>query len=117
MTRFLILILINIIIFCYLFSQDSGVDNPFLPGSELEREADIIVQLIKEGKPITPTKEHVIYSQIDGKSNRSPNAGGINGTKNSVIDVQHGIVVPPNDASQVVEQVVIKKKHKCCAIQ
>ena len=108
---------INFNLFYYLFSQDSGVDNPFLPGSELEREADIIVQLIKEGKPITPTKEHVIYSQIDGKSNRSPNAGGINGTKNAVIDVQHGIVVPPNDASQVVEQVVIKKKHKCCAIQ
>ncbi|OTF74201.1 hypothetical protein BLA29_008168, partial [Euroglyphus maynei] len=29
--------------------------NPFRPGSELSREADIIVNLIKEGKPITPT--------------------------------------------------------------
>lgn len=35
--------------------MDNEEDNPFRPGSELSREADIIVNLIKEGKPITPT--------------------------------------------------------------
>nr|XP_046919749.1 uncharacterized protein LOC124499820 isoform X2 [Dermatophagoides farinae] len=36
-------------------TMDNEEDNPFRPGSELSREADIIVNLIKEGKPITPT--------------------------------------------------------------
>ncbi|XP_027200129.1 uncharacterized protein LOC113794225 isoform X2 [Dermatophagoides pteronyssinus] len=36
-------------------NMDNEEDNPFRPGSELSREADIIVNLIKEGKPITPT--------------------------------------------------------------
>lgn len=38
------------------FSHDSGVDNPFRPDGDLAREADTIVSLIKEGKPITPIK-------------------------------------------------------------
>ncbi|GFS89412.1 uncharacterized protein TNCV_1809441 [Trichonephila clavipes] len=37
-------------------SHESGVDNPFRPDGELSREADTIVSLIKEGKPITPVK-------------------------------------------------------------
>lgn len=37
------------------FSTDSGWENPFRPGGDLSREADEIVELIKEGKPITPT--------------------------------------------------------------
>lgn len=36
-------------------STDSGWENPFRPGGDLSREADEIVELIKEGKPITPT--------------------------------------------------------------
>ncbi|GJQ83291.1 hypothetical protein Trydic_g8883 [Trypoxylus dichotomus] len=36
-------------------STDSGWDNPFRPGGDLSREADEIVELIKGGKPITPT--------------------------------------------------------------
>ncbi|XP_011497975.1 PREDICTED: uncharacterized protein LOC105362274 isoform X2 [Ceratosolen solmsi marchali] len=36
-------------------STDSGWDNPFRPDGDLSREADEIVQLIKGGKPITPT--------------------------------------------------------------
>ncbi|XP_067144176.1 uncharacterized protein [Centruroides vittatus] len=35
-------------------SVDGGIDNPFRPDGELSREADTIVSLIKEGKPITP---------------------------------------------------------------
>jgi len=37
------------------FSTDSGWDNPFRPDGDLSREADEIVELIKGGKPITPT--------------------------------------------------------------
>ncbi|KAG8224130.1 hypothetical protein J437_LFUL001824 [Ladona fulva] len=36
-------------------SNDSGWDNPFQPDGDLSREADEIVELIKGGKPITPT--------------------------------------------------------------
>ncbi|CAO1382298.1 unnamed protein product [Diamesa tonsa] len=36
-------------------STESGWDNPFRPGGDLSREADEIVNLIKGGKPITPT--------------------------------------------------------------
>ncbi|KAJ8897046.1 hypothetical protein PR048_002392 [Dryococelus australis] len=36
-------------------STDSGWDNPFRPDGDLSREADQIVELIKGGKPITPT--------------------------------------------------------------
>ncbi|EEC07426.1 conserved hypothetical protein, partial [Ixodes scapularis] len=36
--------------------SDSGLDNPFRPDGELSKEADTIVSLIKEGKPITPVK-------------------------------------------------------------
>lgn len=35
--------------------EDDGIDNPFRPGGGLSREADIIVQMIKAGKQITPT--------------------------------------------------------------
>lgn len=39
------------------FSTESGWDNPFRPGGDLSREADEIVELIKGGKPITPTPD------------------------------------------------------------
>lgn len=127
--------------------MDNGVDNPFRPGSELSKEADIIVNLIKEGKPITPTKETAELPSIASNGTNSANAtnganglnGGINemngkkemsalekspdmnGTPKSgaatVVEVQHGIVVPPNDGKQVVEEINIKKRRKCCAIQ
>lgn len=41
--------------FIFFSSTDSGWDNPFRPGGDLSREADEIVELIKGGKPITPT--------------------------------------------------------------
>lgn len=111
--------------------MDNGVDNPFRPGSELAKEADIIVNLIKEGKPITPTKETVdspnglngINNEINGKReiNMLEKSPGLNGTPKSraptVVEVQHGIVVPPNDGKQVVEEINLKKRRKCCAIQ
>lgn len=39
----------------FICSTDSGWDNPFRPDGDLSREADEIVELIKGGKPITPT--------------------------------------------------------------
>lgn len=42
-------------IFFFIFSTESGWENPFRPGGDLSREADQIVELIKGGKPITPT--------------------------------------------------------------
>jgi len=42
------------ILFYSCFSSD-GWDNPFRPDGDLSKEADQIVELIKEGKPITPT--------------------------------------------------------------
>ncbi|KAK0075132.1 hypothetical protein PV325_007319 [Microctonus aethiopoides] len=44
-----------ILIFLFVYSTDSGWDNPFRPDGDLSREADEIVELIKGGKPITPT--------------------------------------------------------------
>lgn len=37
-------------------STDSEWQNPFRPDGDLSKEADEIVELIKEGKPITPTQ-------------------------------------------------------------
>ncbi|KAH8292691.1 hypothetical protein KR018_002752, partial [Drosophila ironensis] len=41
-------------------STDSGWDNPFRPGGDLSREADEIVNMIRGGKPITPTEDRTI---------------------------------------------------------
>lgn len=90
------------------------MDNPFRPGGELSREAETIVNLIKQGKPITPTKETAPDFKTNGKLNGTPKSA-----KPGLVEVEHGIVIPPSDASQLVEQVVIKKKPKCkcCVIQ
>lgn len=43
-------------------STESGWDNPFRPGGDLSREADEIVNLIKGGKPITPTGDQSLLN-------------------------------------------------------
>ncbi|CAG0888463.1 unnamed protein product [Darwinula stevensoni] len=118
-------------------SSDSGKDNPFRPDGELSREADEIVELIKEGKPLTPTKKEesicdvpdagkkVVDEKIEGAQvskvaaaapspTRSPGANG--SAAQGPVEVQHTVVTGPNEASQV-ERVVLKKKSKkgCCA--
>ncbi|XP_049818552.1 uncharacterized protein LOC109605759 [Aethina tumida] len=45
----------NHVVYTRTESTESGWDNPFRPGGDLSREADEIVELIKGGKPITPT--------------------------------------------------------------
>nr|CAH7713328.1 unnamed protein product [Callosobruchus chinensis] len=50
-------------------SVESGWENPFRPGGDLSREADEIVELIKGGKPITPTPGQapsIPNDQLDG---------------------------------------------------
>ncbi|RWS31184.1 uncharacterized protein B4U80_10075 [Leptotrombidium deliense] len=124
---------------------DSGFENPFRPGGELSREAETIVNLIKEGKPITPTTpdkdicdsipngdqliEHPICetpvtalnASNNSRTERTPNSHGVNnGTPKGrgVVDVQRGLA-PQTDAPQTAEPVVLKKKPKCkcCVIQ
>ncbi|XP_044749844.1 uncharacterized protein LOC123310438 [Coccinella septempunctata] len=46
-------------------SVESGWENPFRPGGDLSREADEIVELIKGGKPITPTSGEPHHDEHD----------------------------------------------------
>lgn len=48
---------VNHVVYNRTESTESGWDNPFRPGGDLSREADEIVELIKGGKPITPTPD------------------------------------------------------------
>lgn len=68
--------MINCIVFLVLFrcSTDSGWDNPFRPDGDLSREADEIVELIKGGKPITPTpgQNSPPLPGHEGKNDSSP---------------------------------------------
>lgn len=50
-------------------STESGWDNPFRPGGDLSREADEIVNLIKGGKPITPTGDQSLLNGSAPKDN------------------------------------------------
>lgn len=123
----------NVMLILYCVScrnMEDETDNPFRPGSELSREADIIVNLIKEGKPITPTRDMDSANDLTNGSltkqhrvhpESSPSPISVNGSpakvEPGVVDVQHGIIVPSTDKLQVVEQVNLKKKRKCCTIQ
>lgn len=128
-------------------STDSGWDNPFRPGGDLSREADEIVELIKGGKPITPTPGqqpplpavdaagHAHANSIQEPITESPkkttplqsaatprSANGTAPKGNSpapgTVEVQRVTVKPDGDGTQV-EHVTIKKKPKCecCVIQ
>ncbi|XP_027200078.1 uncharacterized protein LOC113794180 isoform X2 [Dermatophagoides pteronyssinus] len=59
-------------------NMENEEDNPFRPGSELSREADIIVNLIKEGKPITPTGDIVAATSANNS-----NVAAVNNNNNS----------------------------------
>ncbi|XP_065338262.1 uncharacterized protein LOC135938519 isoform X2 [Cloeon dipterum] len=124
-------------------STDSGWDNPFRPDGDLSREADEIVEMIKGGKPITPTtatsghtfdEADVVAKEaaatttttattVAGSPARPATAaanggsGKANGGGSEGVEVTHGRVAAA-DASQV-EHVVLKKKPrcKCCVIQ
>ncbi|XP_059618753.1 uncharacterized protein LOC132263156 [Phlebotomus argentipes] len=126
-------------------STESGWDNPFRPGGDLSREADEIVNMIKGGKPITPTGDlnqtiangvaHGVENGanvVDGvtKSEVSQLNASQNGTKSpqkskdkpstngDATNVTQTQVVPgPQSASHVVIEDKKKKKCTCCVIQ
>jgi hypothetical protein len=129
------------------FSTDSGWDNPFRPDGDLSREADEIVEMIKGGKPITPTpgstapelpsvEENGVVSERTGllgkevgerqegsppKAKKEPPINGTpltNGDGPAQVEPQRSTLLAPSDPSQV-EHVTLKKKPKCkcCVIQ
>ncbi|XP_021694030.1 uncharacterized protein LOC5578392 isoform X2 [Aedes aegypti] len=57
-------------------STESGWDNPFRPGGDLSREADEIVNLIKGGKPITPTGDQNLLNGSAPKDSSHPAENG-----------------------------------------
>lgn len=57
-------------------STESGWDNPFRPGGDLSREADEIVNLIKGGKPITPTGDQTLLNGSASKDSSHPTENG-----------------------------------------
>uniref|UniRef100_A0A8D8EW98 (northern house mosquito) hypothetical protein n=1 Tax=Culex pipiens TaxID=7175 RepID=A0A8D8EW98_CULPI len=57
-------------------STESGWDNPFRPGGDLSREADEIVNLIKGGKPITPTGDQSLLNGSAPKDSSPTENGG-----------------------------------------
>ncbi|XP_055585776.1 uncharacterized protein LOC129738569 isoform X2 [Uranotaenia lowii] len=59
-----------------LNSTESGWDNPFRPGGDLSREADEIVNLIKGGKPITPTGDASLLNGSAPKDSSHPAENG-----------------------------------------
>ncbi|XP_052128328.1 uncharacterized protein LOC113205482 [Frankliniella occidentalis] len=118
-------------------STDSGWDNPFRPDGDLSREADEIVELIKGGKPITPTplgpappgspaREAALQAQHSSPVTSTPHKNGANGSANKDaakpsspgnVDVTRGTVSGGESAQ--VEHVTLKKKPKCkcCIVQ
>lgn len=116
-------------------STDSGWDNPFRPDGDLSREADEIVELIKGGKPITPTGHpngeavkavengNLVAEKAESVSKPPPPAANGKPATNGATEKPAQVelkreTVAPTDASQV-EHVNLKKKPKCkcCVIQ
>ncbi|KAJ8924968.1 hypothetical protein NQ315_001133 [Exocentrus adspersus] len=71
------------------FSVESGWDNPFRPGGDLSREADEIVELIKGGKPITPTP------------GQAPPLPSLDNSDHKINNVQEPITESPKKATQL----------------
>lgn len=100
---------ILIIYTLYLCFSSDGWDNPFRPDGDLSKEADQIVELIKEGKPITPTPTSATSPLLpdhstDGKHDQQPvtstptKANGTCNEKNAVppnVEVQRGNYTRP----------------------
>jgi len=100
-------------------SVESGWDNPFRPDGDLSKEADQIVELIKEGKPINDetlrSMSPLLHSTNYTNNLTASPPSGKNGSANGM-EVQRGVVVPPS-ATGAVEHVNLKKKKGCCVIQ
>ncbi|XP_050099292.1 la-related protein Larp4B isoform X2 [Anopheles aquasalis] len=91
-------------------STESGWDNPFRPGGDLSREADEIVNLIKGGKPITPTGEQ---SLVNGGTSATDGSSHIDAEANVPTAVLEGSVTKAESAQlQSTQQNGTKSPHK-----
>ncbi|XP_055385307.1 probable serine/threonine-protein kinase MARK-A [Condylostylus longicornis] len=73
-------------------STESGWDNPFRPEGDLSREADEIVNLIRDGKPITPTGDYnhtIINGTVEKKEITQISSSAKPGSKDIQIKEQH----------------------------
>lgn len=103
-------------------SMNMGVENPFRPEGELSKEAETLVRQVQTGIPLMelePAAEPLLQRSTieDNLSSPTPSANGAPGQSSmpsspTMLEVQHGIVVPPSSSASV-EQVIIKKKPKC----
>lgn len=98
----------------------SQSDNPFRPGSEIDREADEIVAWIKSGRPLSDLFNEVQPAKIPNVvSNGTINEVKNNNDKKVLHKVDEKVVPSKNEPAK---QVRIKKKPKdksakCCVIQ
>lgn len=120
-------------------SIESGWDNPFQPDGDLSREADEIVNLIRGGKPITPTES--VSKEITQPIEKINSVRTLNGAlsqteKNGIKSHQSNLkettvesagqpslghiskqVIPgPASASHVVINEKKNKKKNCCTL-
>uniref|UniRef100_A0A182QZD7 Uncharacterized protein n=1 Tax=Anopheles farauti TaxID=69004 RepID=A0A182QZD7_9DIPT len=122
----------NTTILARLNSTESGWDNPFRPGGDLSREADEIVNLIKGGKPITPTGDQSLVngstpkdshatddpdSTVADAKNGSKTPADGTGNNSSTTPISNQVIPGPQSASHVVIDEKKKKKCTCCVIQ
>ncbi|XP_074602156.1 uncharacterized protein LOC141855870 [Brevipalpus obovatus] len=84
------------------------MENPFRPGGELSREAEEIVNLIKEGKPITPSTSPnntmLDICQPDSISPTTPSPSNSFGKKNGHHYTGTSSSSPKNSLSPSIKQ-------------
>lgn len=86
-------------------SNESGWENPFRPGGDLSKEADEIVELIKGGKPITPTPDGSLPPLPSLDQSDSPTANTINEShQKSTANAQNLATSPKSSANGNVQQ-------------
>ncbi|XP_017133426.1 uncharacterized protein LOC108149999 isoform X2 [Drosophila elegans] len=77
-------------------STDSGWDNPFRPGGDLSREADEIVNMIRGGKPITPTEERTIGNGSAQHADDNCNGGAAIGESVTKSNISQNLATAQN---------------------
>ncbi|KAG5880228.1 hypothetical protein JTB14_014733 [Gonioctena quinquepunctata] len=117
-------------------SVESGWDNPFRPGGDLSREADEIVELIKGGKPITPTpgqqapsipsldeNDHKVLNNIQEPITESPkkatllNAAPPQKSANGTAKNETNAKTPATPGAVDVQRVTVKPDGDACQVE
>ncbi|XP_014673126.1 PREDICTED: uncharacterized protein LOC106813497 [Priapulus caudatus] len=108
----------------------NGIENPFRPGGSLDHEADVILDAIKHGRPLTPTGDMPVQEEMIGWSATSNVSSAPPGGHGDAVDtnqvqlkdgqtaeVEGGVVTPAGGGAEQAEKVTIEKKpKKCCTI-